>query len=158
VIPYFVIPPLRIGPIDVQPFGILAAAGIWLASALLLRGARRRGVDEAPLKDFPVWAVLAGVVGGHLVHLLFYHPEELRQGGVLQLLRVWDGLSSTGGVLGRDPRGRDLLSRAAPPVLALFGRLRAGGRAGVGGGAAGVLLGARPSRAPHLFRAGRGVS
>ncbi len=100
LIPYFVIPPLRIGPIDVQPFGILAAAGVWLASALLVRGARRRGLDEAPVRDFSAWAVVAGVIGGHLVHLLFYHPEELRQGGVLQLLRVWDGLSSTGGVLG----------------------------------------------------------
>jgi phosphatidylglycerol---prolipoprotein diacylglyceryl transferase len=100
LIPYFVIPPLQIGPVAVQPFGILAAAGVWLASALLLRGARRRGLDQAPLRDFSLWAVVAGVIGGHLVHLLFYHPEELRQGGVLQLLRVWDGLSSTGGVLG----------------------------------------------------------
>ncbi|HEY4729942.1 MAG TPA: prolipoprotein diacylglyceryl transferase [Myxococcales bacterium] len=100
MIPYFVIPPLRIGPLAVQPFGILAAAGVWLASALLVRGARRRGLDEGPLRDFSVWAVVAGVIGGHLVHLLFYHPEELRQGGALQILRVWDGLSSTGGVLG----------------------------------------------------------
>jgi phosphatidylglycerol---prolipoprotein diacylglyceryl transferase len=100
LIPYFVIPPLQIGPVAVQPFGVLAAAGVWLASALLLRGARRRGLDQAPLRDFAVWAVVAGMIGGHLVHLLFYHPEELRQGGALQLLRVWDGLSSTGGVLG----------------------------------------------------------
>jgi phosphatidylglycerol:prolipoprotein diacylglycerol transferase len=100
MIPYFVIPPLQIGPLAVQSFGILAAAGVWLASALLVRGARRRGLDEAPVRDFSVWAVGAGVIGGHLVHLLLYHPEELRQGGALQLLRVWDGLSSTGGVLG----------------------------------------------------------
>ena len=100
MIPYFVIPPLQIGPVAVQSFGILAAAGVSLAAALLVRGARRRALDETPLRDFPVWAVLAGVIGGHLVHLLFYHPEELRQGGILQLLRVWDGLSSTGGVLG----------------------------------------------------------
>jgi phosphatidylglycerol:prolipoprotein diacylglycerol transferase len=100
MIPHFVIPPLQIGPLSVQSFGILAAAGVWLASALLVRGARRRGLDEAPVRDFSVWAVGAGVIGGHLVHLLLYHPEELRQGGALQLLRVWDGLSSTGGVLG----------------------------------------------------------
>jgi phosphatidylglycerol---prolipoprotein diacylglyceryl transferase len=100
LIPYFVIPPLQIGPVAIQPFGILAAAGVWLASALLLRGARRRGLDEAPLRDFPAWALAVGVICGHLVHLLFYHPEELREGGVLQLLKVWDGLSSTGGVLG----------------------------------------------------------
>jgi len=100
LIPYFLIPPLQIGPVAVQSFGILAAAGVSLAAALLVRGARRRALDETPLRDFPVWGVLAGVIGGHLVHLLFYHPEELREGGVLQLLRVWDGLSSTGGILG----------------------------------------------------------
>jgi phosphatidylglycerol:prolipoprotein diacylglycerol transferase len=100
LIPYFVIPPLQIGPVAVQSFGILSAAGVSLAAALLVRAARRRALDETPLRDFPVWGVLAGVIGGHLVHLLFYHPEELREGGVLQLLRVWDGLSSTGGVLG----------------------------------------------------------
>jgi phosphatidylglycerol---prolipoprotein diacylglyceryl transferase len=100
LIPYFLIPPLQIGPVAVQSFGILAAAGVSLAAALLVRGARRRALDETPLRDFPVWGVLAGVIAGHLVHLLFYHPEELREGGVLQLLRVWDGLSSTGGVLG----------------------------------------------------------
>ena len=100
MIPYFLIPPLQIGPVAVRSFGILAAAGVSLAAALLVRGARRRALDETPLRDFPVWGVLAGVIGGHLVHLLFYHPEELRQGGILQLLRVWDGLSSTGGVLG----------------------------------------------------------
>src|SRR5205814_5105408 len=33
-------------------------------------------------------------------HLFLYHREELRSGGELQILKVWDGLSSTGGVLG----------------------------------------------------------
>jgi phosphatidylglycerol:prolipoprotein diacylglycerol transferase len=36
---------------------------------------------------------------GHLVHLFLYHPEELAQ-GPLQLLKVWEGLSSFGGLLG----------------------------------------------------------
>ena len=100
MIPYFVIPPLRLGPISLQPFGILSAAGILLASHLLVREARRRGLDTTPIERLATWAVASGIVGAHLVHLLLYHPEELRQGGPLQLLKVWDGLSSTGGVLG----------------------------------------------------------
>ncbi len=100
MIPWFVIPPLHLGPLALQPFGILAAAGIYLTSRLLVRKAVQRGLDPQPLEKAASWALLGGLIGGHLVHLLFYHPEELREGGLLQLFKVWDGLSSTGGVLG----------------------------------------------------------
>ena len=99
-IPWFRIPPLRIGPISIEPFGVLAAAGVYLASVLLVRRARDEGLDPSPLNSFATWALLGGIAGGHLVHLFLYHPEELRSGGVLQIFKVWDGLSSTGGVLG----------------------------------------------------------
>lgn len=100
MIPWFVVPPLRLGPVALQPFGILSAAGILVASKLLVREARRRGLDAHPLEKASSWALIGGLVGAHLVHLLFYHPEELRQNGALQLLKIWDGLSSTGGVIG----------------------------------------------------------
>ena len=99
-IPWFQIPPLRLGPISIEPFGVLAAAGVYLASVFLSRCAREEGLDPAPLTSFATWALIGGLVGGHLVHVLLYHPEELRSGGILQVLKVWDGLSSTGGVLG----------------------------------------------------------
>ena len=100
MIPYFVIPPLRIGPLALQPFGILSAAGILLASKRLVSEARKRRLDTEPLEKLASWAVVGGIIGAHLVHLLLYHPEELRENGPLQLFKVWDGLSSTGGVLG----------------------------------------------------------
>jgi len=100
LIPYFMVEPLRIGPLAVQPFGVLSACGVWLASWLLARTAGRSGLDVEPLDKLVGWALVGGIVGAHLLHLGLYHPEELRAGGPLQLLRVWDGLSSTGGVLG----------------------------------------------------------
>jgi phosphatidylglycerol---prolipoprotein diacylglyceryl transferase len=99
-IPWFHVPPLRLGPLSIEPFGVLAAAGVYLASVLLVRRARVEGLDPAPLSSFATWALVGGLAGGHLVHLFLYHPEELRAGGILQVLRFWDGLSSTGGVLG----------------------------------------------------------
>ena len=42
MIPWFVVPPLQIGPLALQPFGILAAAGIFLAGKLLVSEAERR--------------------------------------------------------------------------------------------------------------------
>jgi phosphatidylglycerol:prolipoprotein diacylglycerol transferase len=101
VIPYFTVPPLQLGPVDVQSFGILSALGVWLACWLLVRGARVRGLDERPVVGVATWALVGGLVGAHLMHLLLYHPEELRgPWNAWQLLKFWDGLSSTGGVLG----------------------------------------------------------
>lgn len=100
MIPYFELPTLHLGPIPIQPFGILTAIGVYTAAVLLARESRKRGLDDKPVTDFAVWGVLSGVVVGHFVHLFFYHPEELRQHGPMQILRVWDGLSSTGGAIG----------------------------------------------------------
>src|SRR5258705_187477 len=66
----------------------------------IARRDREEGLDPDPLTSFATWALIGGLLGGHLVHLFLYHPEELRAGGVLQVLKFWDGLSSTGGVLG----------------------------------------------------------
>ncbi len=101
MIPYFTIPPLSLGPVEVQSFGILSALGVWLAYWLLVRGARVRGLDERPVVGVATWALVGGLIGAHLMHVLLYHPEELRGSwSAWQLLKFWDGLSSTGGVLG----------------------------------------------------------
>lgn len=101
MIPYFQFPSLQVGPFTLQSFGVLAAAGVALAAWLLVREAERAGLDPRPMREVPIWALAGGMAGGHLMHLLFYHPEELHgPAGAWQLLKFWDGLSSTGGVLG----------------------------------------------------------
>ncbi|HZX64429.1 MAG TPA: prolipoprotein diacylglyceryl transferase family protein [Myxococcales bacterium] len=97
MIPYFEFPSLRLGPVTLQSFGVLAAAGVTLAAWLLVREAKRAGLDPFPMREAPVWALVGGMLGGHLMHVFLYHPEELHG---WQLLKFWDGLSSTGGVLG----------------------------------------------------------
>lgn len=99
MIPYLHAPSLHLGPLTLEPFGIFVAAGILLAARVLGRQAEREGLDPTPLADFAPWGVGMGVVFGHLVHLLAYHPEELSK-SPFQLFKVWDGLSSFGGLLG----------------------------------------------------------
>src|SRR4051794_6930902 len=96
MIPY--IPPnaLKVGP--VEPFGLFAAAGIYLAAHLMTRVAKKMNLDILPLLDFAPWGVAGGIVGGHWVHLFLYHPEEIDS--FWRILKVWDGLSSFGGLLG----------------------------------------------------------
>ena len=99
MIPYFEPPTLHAGPFTLSPFGLLAALGIYTAARITIRQARAQGLDPRPLEEYALWGVGAGVLGGHLVHLLLYHPEELHQ-GFWQTLKFWEGLSSFGGLLG----------------------------------------------------------
>ena len=97
-IPWFQLPSLSLGPFTLQSFGVLSALGILLAVQLAARGAKELGRDPQVIVDFAVAGVLSGVVFGHLVHLFFYHQEELRE--PLRILKFWEGLSSMGGLLG----------------------------------------------------------
>lgn len=98
VIPWFELPSLSLGPVTIQSFGVLSALGILLATLLTSRAARELGKDPQVPVDFAVAGVLAGVVGGHLVHLLAYHPEELHD--PWRVVMLWEGLSSMGGLAG----------------------------------------------------------
>jgi phosphatidylglycerol:prolipoprotein diacylglycerol transferase len=98
VIPWFEFPTLSLGPVSIQSFGVLSALGILLATILMSRAAKELGKDPQVPVDFAVVGVLAGVVGGHLVHLFAYHPEELRD--PWRVVMLWEGLSSMGGLLG----------------------------------------------------------
>lgn len=101
MIPYFQIPPLTLGPLQIHAFGVLSALGIYVGARAAAKAARRyQPGDDLPLVEVAPWLVLGGVVGGHLLHVLGYHPELLREEGPGVLLRFWDGLSSMGGVLG----------------------------------------------------------
>lgn len=98
-IPYFAPLTWHLGPFTVGIFGVFMALGIWAASEILVSQARQSGLDVAPMRGFAPWGVGGGIVVGHLVHLFFYHPEELSK-SPFQPFMLWDGLSSFGGLLG----------------------------------------------------------
>jgi phosphatidylglycerol:prolipoprotein diacylglycerol transferase len=102
MIPYLEIPPIPLAAgLEIHAFGLLTALGILLAAHLASRGAKRYAPgDDKPIVDAAPVALAGGLVGAHLLHVLGYHPELLASKGPLVLLRVWDGLSSMGGVLG----------------------------------------------------------
>ncbi len=114
LIPSFHLPRLELGPITIQSFGVLTALGVLTAVWLAGRAAKQLGKDPQVLVDFSVAGLLAGVLVGHLVHVGFYHPEEGREAlgliagclsgdgcrGVGKAFKVWEGLSSMGGLVG----------------------------------------------------------
>ena len=145
LIPWFELPSLSLGPFTIQSFGVLSALGI--LAAVEPRGARRAGDsgrNPQVILDFAVAGVLTGVVVGHLVHLFFYHPEELEE--------PWRDPQVLGGALvdgrapRRHPRGGLVLPAASGSGSTTTGRVRARRRAGVGRRAHRLLHRARSPR------------
>lgn len=98
VIPYWQSPSYRLGPFNLELFGVFVALGVGLAAWLIQRQAERDGLDPKPLQDFALWGVGFGVLVGHWFHLLAYHHEEIKS--IWSFFTVWSGLSSFGGLLG----------------------------------------------------------
>lgn len=92
------VPLIQAGPVALRPTGLLAAAGLLVGLAVASRAARRDGLDHRALARAVVAAAGAGLVGAHLLHLLAYEPAALADPWAL--LRLSDGLSSMGGLLG----------------------------------------------------------
>jgi phosphatidylglycerol:prolipoprotein diacylglycerol transferase len=86
-------------PPSIKPFGTLVALGVYIGTAITMQRARQRGLDTKPLSDFIFWTVAAGFVISHLFDAITYHPDTVAK-DPLYLLRIWDGLSSYGGLMG----------------------------------------------------------
>ena len=76
-------------------FAIAVFAGIWLG----LREARRKGFDVERVQSLAMWAVLGGLVGARLVHVL--DSWEVYAASPHRILNVWEGgLAVYGGLIG----------------------------------------------------------
>jgi phosphatidylglycerol:prolipoprotein diacylglycerol transferase len=101
LLPYVELPDLHLFGLTIHPFGIFAALGVYLGAVLTVRAGRVYGPgDTKALSEVFTWALVGGLLGAHLLHVLGYHPELLRTQGPLVLLKFWVGVSSMGGVLG----------------------------------------------------------
>ncbi len=99
MLPYFEQPAWHVGPLTVHAFGLALAVGVWCGMAIAERRFERATLDPATGKDLAVWMLIGGILGAHLVSVLLYFPDKLRHDPWL-LLRVWEDISSFGGMLG----------------------------------------------------------
>ncbi len=88
-----------IGPLKLQFFGPLVAAGVILGYHRCLHYAKRKNIDEFIARDMMFWVLVTGFVISHWVSVLFYFPEDVAA-NPLVLIMVWNGLSSVGGFFG----------------------------------------------------------
>jgi phosphatidylglycerol---prolipoprotein diacylglyceryl transferase len=99
-IPYFSVPVYNVGAIPLDPWALLVCIGFIVGMEVCRARGIRLGLDVRDVIDGILVIVGMGFVGGHLVHVLAYHPSQLAADGVMSLLRIWGGFSSFGGFLG----------------------------------------------------------
>ncbi len=100
MLPYFSIPTKTVLGIPLDPWGILVTGGFLIGLEIARARAIKAGLDVRDIVDGIVFTVLSGFIGGHLVHVLAYHPEQYEADGIWSLIYVWKGFSSFGGFFG----------------------------------------------------------
>jgi phosphatidylglycerol:prolipoprotein diacylglycerol transferase len=96
MLPFVIVPPIKLGFLTLQPFGILVATGIALAWSLVAWRAKGLGFKNENVQSFLWWMIVGGFLGAHLFETVLYHPKEVLENPIV-LLMFWKGISSFGG-------------------------------------------------------------
>jgi phosphatidylglycerol---prolipoprotein diacylglyceryl transferase len=99
MIPYFDGHLFNIGSQPIYMFGVLVAIGVIIGDRIVVKEGAKRGLDPQDVKYLNVRIVGYGFIMAHLVSVIFYFPERIRE-NPLVLVYIWSGLSSFGGFLG----------------------------------------------------------
>lgn len=99
MIPFFTQPSFSLGPLTIHAFGVIVAIAAAVGLSFGERRFRELGLDRSLGERFAWWAVVCGFLGAHLFSVLFYFPREVVAHPVM-LIRVWENISSFGGILG----------------------------------------------------------
>ena len=99
MLPYLEQPILRLGPLAIHAFGVSVALALWVGVQLAGRRFQQAGLDPLVGHRLAAWMLGGGILGAHLFSVLLYFPDRLRDDPWL-ILRLWEHISSFGGMLG----------------------------------------------------------
>lgn len=98
MIPYIEIAPIDIGGFPVSPFGLLLVLAVAVGVKLALVRGQKLGVDIFELKYFIVVIAIFGLIGAHVLDVIFYYPSQILERPWL-LIDISNGMSSFGGFI-----------------------------------------------------------
>lgn len=99
IVPYIDIPNFHVaGPVYIAPFSLLVAAGVLFGVWMGRKYADRNGLDEDVMRYLSIRLLLWGFIGCHVFNTVFYEWDRF-QGDPLLMLKLWEGISSWGGVI-----------------------------------------------------------
>jgi len=99
MIPYFNGHLFDVAGWPIHMFGVLVAIGVIVGDRIVVTQGTKRGLEAQDVRFLNARIVIGGFIMAHLVSVIFYFPERIKE-NPLVLLNVWSGLSSFGGFLG----------------------------------------------------------
>lgn len=111
---------IHVGPLYIHFYGILIMLGVVLATYLSARRAAKYGQNPDRAWDIVVWAVIGGVIGARLWHILTPSPSLVAQG-----IDTWYYLTHPLEALDITRGGLGIVGAVAGGALAVFIYVRA---------------------------------
>jgi phosphatidylglycerol:prolipoprotein diacylglycerol transferase len=100
MIPYFPQPRYHLfGPVTIHAFGALVAVAVITGWKMVVARCRRKGLNAEMCEDLLVYVFCTGFLVAHLYSVIAYFPGEAWKDPLL-LLKVWENISSFGGIVG----------------------------------------------------------
>ena len=82
----------HLGPLPVRAYALCIVAGIFVCVALTLRRWRARGGRDEDVWDVAFWAIIFGIIGGRLYHVITDGEKYFGSGRhPIDALKIWDG-------------------------------------------------------------------
>jgi phosphatidylglycerol:prolipoprotein diacylglycerol transferase len=98
-VPFFEQAQIHIGPLTIAAFGVIVATAVMVGLSVGSRRFRTLGLDAQLGEGLAWWVVVGGFLGAHLFSVLFYFPHEVAENPLI-LLKLWEDISSFGGIVG----------------------------------------------------------
>ena len=90
---------IHLGPLRLTAYGLMIALGVVASVEIARRRHARRGGDPDDFSQIAVWAVIAGLIGARIYHVLT--DLDRFRGSWVDVVKVWEGgLGIPGGLLG----------------------------------------------------------
>jgi len=100
MVPYFPQPQYHLfGPVTIHAFGALVAASVITGWKKVVTRCRGKGLDPEICEDLLIYVFCTGFLVAHLYSVLAYFPQEAWKDPLI-LLKVWENISSFGGIVG----------------------------------------------------------
>ena len=99
MVPYFEQPVLPLGPVKIHAFGVLVAVAMLVGIQGTIWRCRKLSLDTDLCADLLFYMLIAAFVSAHLTAVFAYFPHEVANDPWM-LLKIWENISSFGGILG----------------------------------------------------------
>jgi phosphatidylglycerol---prolipoprotein diacylglyceryl transferase len=99
IFPYLHAGPWKFGPFTVHMFGLMVGLGIITGTYVIQNRGFKIGLNTLYTSEVVMYGMIGLFVGAHLFEIIAYQPARILK-DPLVLLRIWDGISSFGGLIG----------------------------------------------------------